>query len=169
MLADPGVSREECLEGLQEDHFLHNFHSTWNSTSRPGDILVLIKAFLCPEQIIGKLIPERKYPSLPVAQLVKGNLPAMQETRVPSLGWEIPWRRAWLPTPVCLPGDSHGQRSLAGCSPRGHNWSDMTERLTLSPILCCSVAQSFHSVHGLQHVRLLCPSPTPELAHTHVR
>ena len=30
---------------------------------------------------------------------------------------KIPWRRAWLPTPVFLPGASHGQRSLAGYSP----------------------------------------------------
>ena len=30
---------------------------------------------------------------------------------------EIPWRRAWQPTLVFLPGKSHGQRSLAGCSP----------------------------------------------------
>ena len=32
---------------------------------------------------------------------------------------KIPWRRKWQPTPVFLPGESHGQRSLAGCSPRG--------------------------------------------------
>ena len=30
-----------------------------------------------------------------------------------------PWRRAWQPTPVFSPGKSHGQRSLAGDSPRG--------------------------------------------------
>ena len=30
------------------------------------------------------------------------------------LGWEIPWRRAWQPTPVFLPGESLEQRSLAG-------------------------------------------------------
>ena len=30
---------------------------------------------------------------------------------------KIPWRRAWQPTPVFLPGESHGQRSLAGYSP----------------------------------------------------
>ena len=29
---------------------------------------------------------------------------------------KIPWRRAWLPTPVLLPGESHGQRSLEGYS-----------------------------------------------------
>ena len=32
------------------------------------------------------------------------NLPAMQETRGRSLGWKIPWRREWQPTPVFLPG-----------------------------------------------------------------
>ena len=37
------------------------------------------------------------------------------------------WRRKWQPTPVFLPGESHGQRSLAGYSPRGCKESDMTE------------------------------------------
>ena len=40
-------------------------------------------------------------------------------------GWT--WRRAWQPTPVFLPGESHGQRSLAGYSPQGHKESNMTE------------------------------------------
>ena len=43
---------------------------------------------------------------------------------------KIPWRRAWEFTPVFLPGESHGQKSLAGYSPRGlqrveHDWSDL--------------------------------------------
>ena len=33
---------------------------------------------------------------------------------------KIPWRQKQLPTPVLLPGEFHGQRSLAGCSPRSH-------------------------------------------------
>ena len=37
--------------------------------------------------------------------------------------------RQWHPTPVLLPGKSHGQRSLVGCSPWGREESDMTERL----------------------------------------
>ena len=41
----------------------------------------------------------------------------------------IPWRREWLPTPVFLPGKSHGQRSLGGYSPRGCKESDATGRL----------------------------------------
>ena len=36
---------------------------------------------------------------------------------------KIPWRRKWQPTPVFLPGESHGQRSLEGYSPQGHKES----------------------------------------------
>ena len=45
---------------------------------------------------------------------------------------KIPWRRKWLPTPVFLPGESHGQRRLAGKSPWGHKEADTTEQLTHS-------------------------------------
>ena len=40
---------------------------------------------------------------------------------------KIPWRRKWQPTPVFLPGKSHGQRSLAGYSPWGCKELDMRE------------------------------------------
>ena len=43
---------------------------------------------------------------------------------------EMIWRREWQPTPVSLPGESHGQRSLVGYSPWGHKELDTTERLT---------------------------------------
>ena len=42
---------------------------------------------------------------------------------------KIPWRRTWPPTPVFLPGECYGQRSLVGCSPRGHRESVTFERL----------------------------------------
>ena len=48
---------------------------------------------------------------------------------IPGLG-RFPWRRAWQPTPVFLPGEFQGQRSLAGYSPWGHKESVTTERLT---------------------------------------
>ena len=63
-----------------------------------------------------------------VAQAVK-NTPSMQETWVRSLGWEEPLEKGWLSTPVFLPGESHGQRSLAGYSPWGHKELDVTEQL----------------------------------------
>ena len=47
------------------------------------------------------------------------------------------WRRQWHPTPVLLPGKSHGQRSLVGCSPWGLEESDMTERLHIHFSLSC--------------------------------
>ena len=61
----------------------------------------------------------------------------------------IPWRRVWQPTPVFLPGESHGQRSLAGFSPQGRKESDTTEatqhtRLTALQCrvsFCCTAKQ----------------------------
>jgi hypothetical protein len=50
-----------------------------------------------------------------VPQLVT-NLPAVQETQVRSQGWQDHWRREWQATPVFLPGEFHGQRSLVSYS-----------------------------------------------------
>ena len=47
------------------------------------------------------------------------------------------WRRQWHPTPVLLPGKSHGRRSLEGCSPWGRWGSDTTERLHFHFSLSC--------------------------------
>ena len=47
---------------------------------------------------------------------------------VPGSG-RFPWRRAWQSTPVLLPEESHGQRSLAGYSPWGHKKLDTTEAI----------------------------------------
>ena len=49
----------------------------------------------------------------------------------PGVG-KIPWGRKWQPTPVSLPGKSHGQRSMAGYSPWGHKELDTTQRLNNS-------------------------------------
>ena len=46
-------------------------------------------------------------------------------------------RRQWHPTPVLLPGKSHGQRSLVGCSPWGRRGSDMTKRFHFLFSLSC--------------------------------
>ena len=77
------------------------------------------------------------------------NLPVMQETEVPSLSstdpqekgmsthttilaWRISWLEEWLSTPVFLPGEFHGQRSLVGYSPWGHEELDMTHRVVVT-------------------------------------
>ena len=46
------------------------------------------------------------------------------------------WRRKWQPTPVFLPGESHGRKSLVGCSPWGRTESDMTEATWHLHVLC---------------------------------
>ena len=85
--------------------------------------------------------PPKAWASL-VAQSIK-NLPAVQETWVQSLGWKIPWRREWEPTPVFLPGEFHWQRSLA---------SYTTKRPTLhkhqqtGKFMCCAVLSRFSHV-----------------------
>ena len=51
----------------------------------------------------------------------------IRDTGFDSWVGRIPWRKAWQPTPVFLPGEFHGQRSLVGYSPWGHKESDMTD------------------------------------------
>ena len=60
-----------------------------------------------------------------------GKEPTCQCRRCRFNSWvrKIPWRRKWQPTPVFLPGESHGQRSLVGYSPWGCKESDTTEQL----------------------------------------
>ena len=58
------------------------------------------------------------------------NPPSMQETQTSGFNpWvrKIPWRRAWKPAPVFLPGESQGHRNLRGYSPQGCKESDTTE------------------------------------------
>ena len=60
-----------------------------------------------------------------MAQRLK-RLPEMREIWAQSLGQEDPQERKWQPTPVLLPGESHGGRNLVGYSPWGRKESDTT-------------------------------------------
>ena len=62
----------------------------------------------------------------------KDNASQLWNLRFPSR-----WRRHWQPTPVLLPGKSHGRKSLVGCSPWGLEESDTTERLHFHFSLSC--------------------------------
>ena len=73
--------------------------------------------FLCQEDPLEKgQATHSSILGLPLAQLIK-NLPAIQETWVRSLGQEDPLEKGMAPTPVFLPGEFHGQSSLACYSP----------------------------------------------------
>ena len=77
----------------------------------------------------GKILREGQAGASQVVLVVK-NPPANARDRRGGFDpWvrKIPWRRTWQPTPVFLPGESHGQRTLVGYSPRGLKELDMTE------------------------------------------
>ena len=89
--------------------------------------VILVCAFVCMHvfpAILGT--PKGENQDFPTAQIVK-ILPAMQDTRFDPWVRKIPWRTEWLPTPVFLPGEPNGQRSLMGYSPWGRTESDTTE------------------------------------------
>ena len=74
---------------------------------------------------------------------------------------KIPWRRAWWPIPVFLPGESHGQRSLEGCSPQGCKVSDTTKETMLAVTILSS--SMFHDgkvarKHGSPGLSSSCPA-----------
>ena len=82
---------------------------------------------------------------------------------------KVPWRRPWQPPPVFWPGDSHGQRSLAGCSPRGRKESDTPERarpaqrwgwgMGPSSFCCSGVSDSVTPRTVAHQAPLSCDSP----------
>ena len=75
----------------------------------------------------------------------------MQETREtgsnPRSG-RFPWRREWQPTPIFLPGEFQGQRSLAGCSSWGHKLLNITERAHTHAGRFLQFLKFWHSRHG---------------------
>ena len=74
--------------------------------------------------------------------------------QVRSLGWKDPWRRAWKPTPVFLPGAFHGQRSLEGYSSWCCKEWDATEATSHARMqgklvhLKCTVQEKEHADGG---------------------
>ena len=78
---------------------------------------------------------------------------------------KIPWRRKWQPTPVLLPGEFHGQRSLVDYSPWGHNESDRTEQLTLSvpPSSTETTIRKWAALIPAVHMSWICPGLSLEL------
>ena len=77
--------------------------------------------------------------SLPLPWWLKPYSICLQCRRPGFNSWvrKISWRRKWHPTPVAVPGKSHGRRSLVGYSPWGHKESDTTERLHFPFSLSC--------------------------------
>ena len=79
----------------------------------------------------------------------------------PWLG-KIPWKRKWQPTPVFLPGKSHGHRSLVGYSPWGcKSWtwlSDSTTKGPLRSLICGGFGVTPHMTHMPLAFKTISPS-----------
>ena len=69
-----------------------------------------------------------------------------------SLGGCNTWRRTWQPTPVLLPGESHGRKRLVGYSPRDRKESNTTERLTQHTTLWMLVAEGTVEIIYSNHI-----------------
>ena len=122
-----------CGFPLPESHRAFTCDSSLGS-SNLGQFLILSLSFL------NLIFLKHEFVATLVAQTVK-TLPAMQDR--PGLDpWvgKIPWRRTWEPTPVFLPGEPHGRRSLVGYSPWGRKELDTSEWLVHTHMqLFCSM------------------------------
>ena len=109
---------------------MHALHSTWN--------YIQYLVITCNGKIIWKRIHTHThnkhtyicmYRDFLVAKTVK-NLPTIQETQVQILGWEDPLEKERLATPVFLPREFHGQRSLVGYIVQGvaKSWTQLSDQ-----------------------------------------
>ena len=98
-------------------------------------------------------LDQRGFPGGSVVKRICLIMQEMQEMLVRFWIRKILWRRKWQPTPVFLPGESHGQRSLAGCSLWGHKESDMTEPLSTFTAVARGVSLRTWTWH--------CRTPSP--------
>ena len=173
---------------MQEESGVKYFKCWEKKKANTSEFCILqkwgIKTF-SSKQKLREFIASRGFPGG-----ASGKEPTCQSRRHKRCGFD-PWvgrsPGRGQPSPVFLPGESHGQRSLVGYSPRDCKQSDTTELLTLSlpPFIlllfrhrglkpemsrCFSPVQFSLSVvsnslrpHGQQHARPLCPSPTPRV------
>ena len=115
------------LEGASPWHTL-----TCSLLSSPGPWRIMV-TFSLPYPLQGQ--DKRKQALL--QQKMLGICLQRRRSRFDSWVGKIPWRRKCQPTPVSLPGKSHGQRSLVGCNPWSHKGSGTIEQLTLTYLCMC--------------------------------
>ena len=150
------VKRSEWKSWLQAQHSENEHHGIWshhfmaNRWGNSGNSIRLYFGGLqnpadgdCSHEIKRCLLLGREKAMAPHSSTVARKIPWMEEPgRLQSMGslrvrqdWAtslslstfMHWRRKWQPTPVFLPGESHGRRSLVGSSPWGRTELDTTE------------------------------------------
>ena len=126
-LSCPSPSLRACSNScsLSPLSYLWTCLASFPGAESASFLLYILRFFRWYQRSVASAWFNHNYWAFLIAQLVK-NLPAMRETWVWTLGWEDPWRRERLPTPVFWPGEFHGLYS-----PWCHKESDRTEQLSL--------------------------------------
>ena len=147
--ASPGVAESDMTEWL---NWTESVKTSYNQISRVSlegfqcwYILCCVLDTCESGELLNKmrcrhpLICWKSHPQIQIITITEGDFPfgasgkdpVCQCRRFKRCGFnpwvrKIPWRRAYQPTPIFLPGESNGQRSLVSCSPWGHKESDIT-------------------------------------------
>ena len=130
------------------DFVTYHLDISYHLTSTTYFFLLLEKMGQCnPIITVLSTVPDpRDFPGSSLVAQMEKNLPAMQETQFSPWVGKMPWRREWLPIPVFLPGEFHGQRSLASYSPWGCKELGMTEWLTCWQSYCQGLSVAWQAV-----------------------
>ena len=154
------VSRMLLLNNIR----LPNSLGTTSSSDIPNSVLCLLLHRQMPLEW-GHLPLSSAFSAvlLGLPRWLRGKESACQRRRCGFNPWvgKITWRRDWQPAPVFLPGKSHGETSLADCSPWSHRESDTTEQLSTWALLLGYLGAEHHGklssvtqAHSREDIRL---------------
>ena len=92
------------------------------------------------------------YPHIRLPRWCSGKESVCHAGNARGVCWKVPLEKEVQPSPVFLPGKSHGQRSLAGYSPCGHKEPPMTERLstTHNTVVCTLLTIQFYTINNVK-------------------
>ena len=129
-LSCPAPSPRACSNScsLSPLSYLWTCLASFPGAENASFLLYILRFFRWYQRSVASAWFNHNYWASLIAQLVKNlpTMPTVRETWVQTLGWEDPWRKKRLPTPVFWPGELHGLYS-----PWCHKESDRTEQLSL--------------------------------------
>ena len=158
-----------------------DFHYVWDSNqalicsvSSPRGFTMFEKHWKLMTCVVNLLVSissvnsKLLYSMVGASRVTRGKEPTCQCRRHRFDPWvgKIPWRRKWQPTPVFLPGQFRGQRSLTGYSPWGHRQSDTTEHTCMLTAWSIPTLLSLGKEETQCASTPLCPRASVHLCHS---